>query len=195
MDQEGMLPQHPCKNCGKMLNADGYHPAELYLGTYTGLCYDCEGKGPFIVDEYIDGAKRISYPPNSPAWSREREEYVAYADCPECKGKGMTRVSKSAPHGGSFRKFCKTCSQRFYLHPVRARFFERYRRWVECIYEIAEGLFIQSVIELGHDPDNYTPQTLQNPQVQELALKYRGRYKELIAKANLLFQDPTKKEA
>ena len=39
---DGMYPQHECSGCGKLLNADGGHPAELYAGTYTGLCYECE---------------------------------------------------------------------------------------------------------------------------------------------------------
>lgn len=30
---DGMLPQHGCKGCGRVLNKDGYHPAELYAGT------------------------------------------------------------------------------------------------------------------------------------------------------------------
>lgn len=31
-----------CNRCGKPLNKDGGHPAELYAGTYTGLCYGCQ---------------------------------------------------------------------------------------------------------------------------------------------------------
>ena len=68
---DGMLPQHPCKWCGKLLNQDGYHPAELYAGTYTGLCSSCESFGPRILQEFYDGCKLISHPPSTPSHRRQ----------------------------------------------------------------------------------------------------------------------------
>lgn len=47
MDEHGFLPAHPCRNCGRQLRgADSSYPAELYAGTYTGICYECHNCEP-----------------------------------------------------------------------------------------------------------------------------------------------------
>src|SRR5687767_9025531 len=75
-----------CKKCNKKLNEDGGHPAETYLGTYTGLCYTCERAGPYKVGFFLlDDCLRMSHPPHSPAWRRAREAYYWYEDCDACK--------------------------------------------------------------------------------------------------------------
>jgi len=111
---DGMYPKHSCKKCGKPLNADGNHPAELYTGTYTGLCYGCEKSSAYVVKEYRDGAKRISYPPHCPSWRRNREEFVAYDDCPDCGGKGRKMISRTFGVGGSYPINCEKCADRYY---------------------------------------------------------------------------------
>jgi len=120
MSWDGMLPPHPCKRCGKPLNADGGHPAELYAGTYTGLCTQCQNTGPYVVKEYgADGAQRISYPPHCPAWRRDREEFIAYPDCRECGGTGRIYVDRGWKHGGPYYRPCDRCLDRFRGHPGR----------------------------------------------------------------------------
>ncbi len=122
MNWDDMLPQHNCKRCGRPLNADGGHPAELYAGTYTGLCYACEREGPRVVKAYgADGAQRISYPPSCPSWRRDREEYIAYPDCRECKGTGRIYVDRPWRSGGGYYKSCDRCLGRFSGHPGRKR--------------------------------------------------------------------------
>jgi hypothetical protein len=113
---DGMLPQHPCKWCGKLLNQDGYHPAELYAGTYTGLCYACEGLGPRILQEFYDGCKLVSHPPSSPSYRRNRDEHYWYPDCSNKKC-NMGTVWEWRPYvpglgGGSYRSYCPDCLRR-----------------------------------------------------------------------------------
>jgi hypothetical protein len=108
----GMYPADwTCKACGKVLNADGGHPAELYAGTYTGLCYGCERAGTYVVpdSELPDGARRISWPPACPSWRRDRTEHWAYPDCEDCKGKGARmRYGRN----GQWTEYCRPCMTR-----------------------------------------------------------------------------------
>ena len=118
MDEHGMLPKGlRCKRCGRALDADGNHPAERYAGTYTGLCDDCTRAPVFMVEEDpTDGARKLSYPPQCPSWRREREEVVAYADCPACQGTG--RVQETVYQWSGWRETimaqCKACHERYW---------------------------------------------------------------------------------
>ncbi len=112
-DDQGMYPQHPCKGCGKPLNTDGGHPAELYAGTYTGLCYACERKGPFVVATFEDSCRLVSHPPHCPSWRRDREEYCWYENCDQCQ-QGRVTVSRSNSAGGSYTQSCPACAPRHY---------------------------------------------------------------------------------
>ena len=122
MDSQGMLPKHCCKNCGKPLNADGGHPAELYAGTYTGLCYSCE-RGPAFVYKIdpLDNVQHWDFPPHCPAWRRDREYFIGYAGCPKCSGTGAIMISRPDGQGGNYRKQCEICSDKYYTHPLRQR--------------------------------------------------------------------------
>lgn len=113
MTWNGFLENCRCKNCNKPLSGqDGPRPAESYAGTYTGLCYDCEGAKDFVLTHYqLDSCKLISTPPSCPSWRRERETYYAYDDCSNCKGKGYTW--KSGTYGGFSRHYCEPCINRF----------------------------------------------------------------------------------
>lgn len=108
-----MYPQHPCKGCGRPLNADGGHPAELYAGTYTGLCYACERKDPFVVTTFEDGCRLVSHPPHCPAWRRNREEYYWYEGCGQCQ-QGRVWVSRAYSEGGPYTRSCPACAPRHY---------------------------------------------------------------------------------
>ena len=115
---DGMLPRHACKGCGKPLNADGGHPAEIYLGTYTGFCYTCQNGGAYPEKTYPSGATRWNFPPHCPAWRRDRETFIGFAGCPDCNGKGRIMVSRADAQSGSYPKNCETCSNRHYKHPA-----------------------------------------------------------------------------
>lgn len=120
MNERGFLPRHDCKRCGKPLQGeDSGRPAELYLGTYTGLCYPCTNAGPWIEHTDSDGAQHWNCPPHCPSWRRDREPYTGYADCPTCKGAGRLYVSRGYPQGGPYYQSCKTCFDRYYAHPLR----------------------------------------------------------------------------
>ena len=145
MSWDGMYPPHPCRECGKQLNADGGHPAELYAGTYTGLCYGCERKPVRIVQSYEDGAIRLSYAPHCPSWRREREEYQAYPNCPDCDGKGMKIIDRSFAHGGPYPAYCKPCSDRFWNYPPRKLRSDKLTRGLRHLYDAANALYNREV--------------------------------------------------
>jgi len=115
---DGMLPKHACKACGNELNADGGHPAEVYLGTYTGLCYACQNGASYREKVYASGAERWNFPPHCPSWRRNRESFIGYPNCPHCSGRGRIMVSRADSHGGSYPRNCEPCSKRHYSHPV-----------------------------------------------------------------------------
>jgi hypothetical protein len=120
MDRNGMLPAHNCKQCDKPLNADGYHPAELYAGTYTGLCYQCERTGKRLIKiDPVDGAETWEFPPHCPSWRRDRERFIGFTGCQACNGKGRLWVSRANSQGGSYSAQCKECSERYWTHPLR----------------------------------------------------------------------------
>lgn len=119
MDDQGFLPQQNCQGCGKPLNRDK-NPAELYAGTFTGLCYECERKAAYVTYEFSDGAKYWSHAPHCPSWRRDRETFIAYDDCPECKEKhGRIMVSRNFSQGGPYPIQCQTCLSRYTSHPER----------------------------------------------------------------------------
>ena len=95
MEWDGFPPEGvklKCDRCGVELSGrDGDRPAESYLGTYTGLCYTCQNAGPYVVETFFDGAKRLSYP--------------------------GTQWWPSYPSG--YRSYCEACFKRFINHPVR----------------------------------------------------------------------------
>jgi hypothetical protein len=112
-----------CIRCGVKLNADGGHPAEIYAGTYNGLCYPCTSAGPFIVCiSELDGAQDVSWPPHCPSWRRSRETFFGYPDCETCKGAGATR---GYGHHTPVWKRCESCSSRYHGHPLRKWYWDR----------------------------------------------------------------------
>lgn len=127
-----------CARCRKLLNADGDHPAEIYAGTFNGLCYGCTSSGPYIVRvSLLDGARVLSYPPHCPSWRRDREEYTGYADCETCQGSGVQGWAPAAGGMDRYRHYCKPCIQRYSSHPVRVLAYG----YSETLMRVAETAF------------------------------------------------------
>lgn len=136
MDRHGMLPDDIfCIRCAKPLNMDGGHPAELYAGTYNGLCYGCTGTGPYVAAvAQLDGCQRVSWPPPCPSHRRDRVNYYGYPDCANCKGLGATGYVSSA-------KSCDACLARWASHPVTVA----ESRWSELMYRSLQATFDRAI--------------------------------------------------
>lgn len=132
-----------CQVCGAVLGGTKYEdasydrPAELYAGTYTGLCYKCQNSDAYVVKTEWDGAQTISYPPHCPSWRRDRETYTAYADCQECQGQGRHYISRSFAEGGSYYRYCPTCLDRYCNEAHRKLWQEMYEGVNPAIYQNA----------------------------------------------------------
>lgn len=111
MDANGFFPGRSCLECGNRLQGQGEgRPAESYAGTYTGLCYPCTGKPPYVTRFFADGAREWSHPPAQPSHRRDRATHLGFNGCVECKGQGRGRDG-----------FCRTCLDRFTGHPLRKK--------------------------------------------------------------------------
>lgn len=126
-----------CLMCGRLLNADGNHPAEIHAGCYNGLCYGCT-KAPAYIAEVavLDGCQRVSWPPSCPSYRRDREKFYGYPGCEACQGMGVGGTSSSLG-GGLYRKQCQACLDRYTGHPLRAmdnRYTDMVMRRAQDIY-------------------------------------------------------------
>ena len=111
-------PDWWCTGCGRQLNEGGRRPAELYAGTFTGLCTGCMGKGPWVTEiSVLDGARRVSWPPHCPSWRRDREVHIAYEDCGTCAGLGLETPAYRSWSGGG--QYCRPCISRYSSHALR----------------------------------------------------------------------------
>lgn len=122
MDSRGFFPAQPCKKCGAALQgADSGRPAELYAGTYTGLCYPCMNGSAFLLEtDVVTGVQTWSHPPHCPAWRRDRETFLWFPDCSNTKCEhGHVYVSRSDGAGGSYYVQCEPCGKRHWEHPVK----------------------------------------------------------------------------
>jgi hypothetical protein len=120
MDRDGFFPAQPCRRCGKPLCGQGTgYPAELYAGTYTGLCYHCTGAGAFATGETLpSGAAWWDWPPSCPSHRRDRERYYAFEGCEKCRGQGGVYVPRSFGQGGGYMAQCPVCRARHEAHPT-----------------------------------------------------------------------------
>src|SRR5262249_19673065 len=126
MDKDGFLPAQDCDVCNKPLQGQGSgHPAELYAGTFTGLCYDCERAPAFLVRVYPCGASEWSFPPSEPSYRRTRELYIGYGGC-NCGGMGRMWKERSFRYGGRYAVNCSKCFRRY----QRARYGRNNRKLV-----------------------------------------------------------------
>ena len=155
MDRHGMLPADiRCKQCGAEMNPNGHRPAELYAGTFTGLCYRCERGGAYVVEELDTGVALVSHPPHCPSWRRDRETFYWYTDCqnPKCR-KGKITISRPYPQGGPYPKQCDECGRRHWDHPAqqaRNRVAENRHLW----YRRMQAEYSRRVKRAGgDDPD------------------------------------------
>ena len=123
MTWDGFFPEDlTCNKCGVILNKTD-RPAELYAGTYTGLCYSCQNVGVYVLSvSNLDGARKLSYPPHCPSWRRDREQYIAYIDCDKCGGAGMKMIYT---HLDRYPEYCKDCNNRYYNESIRKRYYQR----------------------------------------------------------------------
>ena len=141
MDRHGMLPDDIfCVRCAKPLNMDGGHPAELYAGTYNGLCYGCTGTPAYIkAVSPLDGCRKVSWPPSSPSWRRDRVTHYGYEDCETCGGMGIELPAyRGWTNGG---QYCRLCSARYDAHPVR----RAASHWSELAWKSLEATFSRAV--------------------------------------------------
>ncbi len=146
MSWDGMLPATlNCIQCDKPLNENGQRPAELYAGTFTGICYECERKGEYCTHvDVIDRAEHWDFPPCCPSYNRSRQQYVGYDDCPDCNGKGAVWQSRPDAYGGSYRAYCKTCFTRYNNHPARRHKYDRLHRIRQATFGAIVGSLIQN---------------------------------------------------
>lgn len=137
MDRHGMLPDKwCCARCAKPLNADGNHPAELYAGTWNGLCYGCTAEPAYVARvAVLDGAREVSWPPSCPGHRRDREKHTAYEGCEACGGLGV----EGTPYAQA-RQWCRPCMKRYMAHPVRraaSRWLEQAMRSCNAVFSLA----------------------------------------------------------
>ena len=149
MDRKtGMFPEDwTCLRCNVKLNADGGHPAELYAGTFNGLCYRCTGEAGFVIETLDDGCQVWSYPPHCPSWRRDRERFLGFPDCGECNGTGQAGRGRSFG-GSSFPLHCRECMDR---HTGRGAYDVR-DPFSRDNLSYDERVMLAYVQDTGHDP-------------------------------------------
>lgn len=173
MDDRGMLPAAKCKGCGTELNADGNHPAELYAGTATGLCYPCTNKGPVLMATTPQGAVVWNCPPHSPSWRRDRETYFQFPGC-DCDH-GRKWVERPNSQGGRYPLECPKCQAQHDKHPtvVAAR-----KAWTD--YELKRDAWVRTAT------DEVARVMLRK---QRLAAETAAQQAELVYIANEVLKD------
>jgi hypothetical protein len=161
MDRHGMLPDDwSCMRCAKQLGTR--NPAELYAGTWNGLCYGCTSEGPYVAAvAALDGARKVSWPPNCPSYRRDRQEHYAYEDCENCKGLGATGYH-STSHAA---ETCKPCLARYCAHPVR----RAAEKWLTLSMTSCQAAF-----EAAWDQAAGVPKRCSNKRRLELRALYAG---------------------
>ncbi len=170
MDRHGMLPDDWfCGRCAKPLNADGNHPAEIYAGTFNGLCYGCTSAGPYVAAvTALDGCRRVSWPPHSPSWRRDRESHYGYEGCGTCGGMGIVLPAYRSPDNGG-GKSCPDCLARYAAHPQRAG----WSQWSERIMQSCQAAF-----ERAWDYYAGTPKKCTAKRREELRAAFAGPDRE-----------------
>lgn len=166
MSWDGMLGPPgvlTCKRCNRHLNPNGDRPAEVYAGTFTGLCYACQDRGAEIIaTDPLDGAICIEYPPHCPSYRRDRESYWGYADCQRCNGKCSIVVPRDFGNGGPYRQSCSVCWEKYHNNPVRK--WTRDKR--QKISRIANEMFCREIKnrrkKLKLKKNDLTPESILN---------------------------------
>ena len=163
---DGMLPPHACKQCGDEM---GTVPAELYMGTYTGLCYPCSHGAAYCERAYSSGAESWNFPPHCPAWRRDREHFIGYSGCAICGGRGRVMISRYNSQGGSYPRNCEACATRHYVHPLTRR-------------EEADRIDAQIMRQFGHRKHGVRPAEVILYHLTRTGHMQHGKVNALIAK-------------
>lgn len=195
-----------CLRCGKLLNADGGHPAEIYAGTFNGLCYGCTSAGHYVARiAVLDGARIVSWPPSCPSWRRDREEHLAYPGCATCKGTRVQGLGRSVG-GGLYHDYCRECLGRYMSHPVR----ELDARWRAQLAEAGDRAFQARMTQAaGLRPTASRKrkreawESLDEAVKRDLRAEIQPRYQRLLARheariarmAGNAWREPTAQEA
>jgi hypothetical protein len=201
MSWDGFYPDVTCTRCGKIMGdkvGDSYNrPAEVYAGTYTGLCNVCMNEADYTVKEYGCGAKLISTKPNLPSYRRDRQEHIAYTDCLVCSGKGW--IMERGQHG-SYKGYCKACMTRFYNYPqrvFRAKYIEAERHNILKLLSDRFNAEIKPLTVRLNDRGmltGYNAELENNPQFVALRDKCRAMYDEKMNKlrnfVNIYYPEP-----
>jgi hypothetical protein len=186
---DGCIPRGVrCQRCNKLLNEDGNHIFESYLGTFNGLCGPCTAEPTYVAKTFRDGAKEISVPPACPSWRRDREKYIVYDDCPDCQGKGYKSIYGT---NGMFNQGYRTCSDRYTADPLRRWHSER----AMALMAAANRCFQEDLVRLGlskrdrkrkGEPQTYSKAFPQpedaNNTMYEIQVKWLSRYEPLREK-------------
>lgn len=164
MDSRGMLPDDIfCTRCAKPLNADGNHPAELYAGTYNGLCYGCTSEAPYVAATApLDGCQRVSWQPKEPSHRRDRTDHYGYPDCENCHGLGAA----GSPY---YARTCDACLERYSAHPARVA----WGQWSERIMRTCQAVF-----ERAWDREAGVPRKCTAARRDALRAEYAGPDRE-----------------
>lgn len=105
-----------CKYCGKV---ETFETPSNHTGWM--VCNSCYGADDWVVEEYPTiGAVKISTTAGYEIFSKQqgdRREYIAFPDCPDCRGKGYKWAARPRIDGryaGSTSYPCKTCNSRWF---------------------------------------------------------------------------------
>ena len=147
MSWNGFYPPHNCRNCGLPLSGEnGPRPAELYAGTYTGLCYKCQSIAKAVVHtSHLDGAMHISYRAQNYSGLGSRVCYVAYADCPVCNGNGRIKGEYNRNACCYSYRHCMTCHHRYYEEPHRKVYSEASSKLSRLLRIASNNAFVQNI--------------------------------------------------
>lgn len=182
MAWDGFYPPTPCKRCGKALHGQGTgYPAELYAGTYTGLCYPCTDEPPYFTGEVeLSGAKSYSHPPSCPSHRRDRETKLFFEGC-DC-------TFGSRGSSWSYRAQCKKCSEQHYNHPaVRALTVARAKRgWKGRVFA---AMAEKQLIERGVPFWSTSIRIPEFKTVDQFTPEETAIYKEVSDRAAALYKD------
>lgn len=94
----------------------------------------------------LDGCRHVSWPPYLPSHRRDRDRYLAYADCQACGGLGLEKPVSRHDSGGTP---CRACTSRHASHPLRV--WDRDRRL--RIMEVAQAVFARKLDEAAGVPE------------------------------------------
>jgi hypothetical protein len=163
MDKDGMLPKQTCHGCGKELNADGGHPAELYAGHLHGFCYDCELKAPAVIKCTPQGAMVWSCPPHCPSWRRDREQYFQFPGCDCDHGRRWYQGWFGKWSTGMHTTQCADCQRKHNNHPITIAAFKK-ERIFQGRMKAWNTRISKKVIEFMRDNDMKVPLVQEHTQ-------------------------------